>query len=281
MSDGRDLFLFPHVGAEGPCQGGWASVLPADPGAAPPYRCGGCGQLLDREDPAVRGPGPGAIAPAGPGTGAEEHEESEVDEERAYQRERAEHKAAAAAAGAVCKCGAPAERILGPGARGPCTDYPNCGLYPIEVPPAHGPAAPGTAEGAATEDTLEADLRALAHQVLQAGVEPHQLAMAAAIHDAPAGTVPVLVLACDIHQAARSGPLSLARFRPDTPRNAVPRTLHCSAQDLLARYDSAACPTRLASRCLVLVRLYLEGELVFDLSAVVWLGTDGPPQAQA
>lgn len=48
---------------------------------------------------------------------------------------REKRKAEAQAAGAVCNCGAPAERILGPGARGPCVDYPNCGFYPIEVMP--------------------------------------------------------------------------------------------------------------------------------------------------
>lgn len=56
----------------------------------------------------------------------------EALEESDDLRERAARLAAARAAGALCECGAPAERILGPGPTGPCEDYPNCGLYPID-----------------------------------------------------------------------------------------------------------------------------------------------------
>lgn len=59
----------------------------------------------------------------------------EALEESDYQRERADKRSAALAAGALCPCGQPAEWIGGPGATGPCEDYPNCGFYPIEVRP--------------------------------------------------------------------------------------------------------------------------------------------------
>lgn len=124
-------------------------------------------------------------------------------------------------------------------------------------------------------------LRELAHKILQGGFGPEQLAMAAAIQEAPAGTVPLVRLICSLEQAVLSPPLVLACFQPDTPRSEVPRTLQCTAEELLARYDSAACPTRLASRCLAVVQLYKRGELFFDLTAVVWLGGDGPLVAQA
>lgn len=32
-----------------------------------------------------------------------------------------------------CHCGAPAETVIGPGNKGPCRQYPNCGFYPIDA----------------------------------------------------------------------------------------------------------------------------------------------------
>lgn len=115
------------------------------------------------------------------------------------------------------------------------------------------------------------------------GSSSNQRHMAAQIHLAPAGTVPLLLVTRDLNALVRREPLLAARsarFQADVPRRAVPGCIRLTAEEILVHYDSAAGLSHEGPRCLVIVQVCSKGQVVFDQASVVWLqGESHAPRA--
>lgn len=125
-------------------------------------------------------------------------------------------------------------------------------------------------------ELLTNGLEPICRRILQASLRGQQSMMVAAIRQAPADTVPFLLILCDLEVIVSSELCGEACFQSALPRSAVPPCLGFTADEILASYDGAAMASHLGLRCLTLVQIFYEGQLCFDQPSVVLLKQEGP-----
>ena len=128
-------------------------------------------------------------------------------------------------------------------------------------------------------EMLTNGLQPVCYRILQASLRGQHSMMVAAIRQAPAGTVPFLLILCDLEGIMSSELCGEACFQSALPRSAVPPCLGRTADEILASYDSAATASHLGLRCLTLVQILYEGQLWFDQPSVVFLNEGPAPGA--